>query len=144
MNAVVFKDGASIAGTIFGATGPDSGVINADGNIIDFVGLEPITVAGTTTLTVTVTSTPEDLTLEVVGGTLRVDGSSIENITTNLSVESVTINFGTGDDSLTIGDVTGFDLDKLAVNGGDGTDTISINRTDAGYREQGQIGSRYS
>ena len=145
----VFQDGGSLSGSIDGgvggydtlvvdfsaidhliydAYGPDSGVVNADGNVIEFVGLEPVTVSGTNDLIVNVNSSPEDLTLEVVGGTLRVNGSSIEDITTNLTVDTVTINFGSGADSLTIGDVTGFDLNKLTVNGGSGTDTIKITR----------------
>ncbi|MDH4156934.1 MAG: hypothetical protein OEW00_06620, partial [candidate division Zixibacteria bacterium] len=145
----VFVDGGSLSGSIDGgaggydtlvvdfsaidhliydACGPDSGVVNADGNVIEFVGLEPIFVSGTDDLTVNVTSSPEDLILEVVGGTLRVNGSTIEDITTDLTIDTVTINFGSGADSLTIGDVTGFDLDKLTVNGGLGTDTIKITR----------------
>ncbi len=115
---------SNIQSLIYDATGPDSGVINADGNIINFVGLEPITVSGSSpSLTVDVDASPQDLTLEVVGGTLRVAAPGIEDITTSLG-SSVIINFGTGIDSLTIGDVTGFDLNNLTVNFGTGDDTL--------------------
>jgi hypothetical protein len=122
---------SSINQLIYDAYGPDSGVITADGNAINFVGLEPITVAGTAgDLTVNVTSaSPQDVTLLVDEGELKISGPGLESITTNPeTVNSVTINLGTGNDSLTIGNVSGFSLNKLTVNGGTGTDTIKITR----------------
>ncbi len=114
---------------VYDVTGPDSGTITADGNSIAFTGLEPVTVSGTDHLVVNVDSSPADLTLEVTGGELTITGDSMETITTDpAAVSSVRINFGNDADRLTIGDTTGFDLDKLTVNGGGGNDTIAIAR----------------
>ena len=154
----VFEDGGSLAGLIDGgdggydtlvvnfssvdslvydATGPDSGSVAADSNVIAFVGLEPVTISGPAeTLTVTASDSDDDLVLEVDPAdssrlTLTSSGT-IETPEFAMPMTSLTIELNSGNDILTIGDVGTFDLGKLTVDGDGpgaaGTDMIRIAR----------------
>jgi hypothetical protein len=129
----VFEDGGSLSGLIEGgdagfdtlvvnftgindliydATGPNSGAVTADGNVIAFEGLEPVTVAGpAATLTVTASTGNDDLVLQrdPIDDTMLAlfSSGSIETPKFAPPATSLTIKLNSGDDTLTI--VFGFE-----------------------------------
>jgi hypothetical protein len=147
----VFEDGGSLSGIIAGgdagfdtldirfsavdtmiyeATGPDSGSVDSDGNVIGFVGLEPVTQSGAANLIVTMDTgaTADDVTLELdpLDSTklALTTGGTAEAMNFAPPGTSLTVRLGLGNDTLTIGNVGACDLDKLTVEGQGGTDEV--------------------
>ena len=91
----------------FRPTGPQSGSVVLDGNIIEYDGLEPIfsTVAAPT-IDVTITNTDNNsLTLTKVGNDLVLSGTGIETHYLDLTltgISNVNIDLGGGNDDITI------------------------------------------
>ncbi|MFC1895392.1 LEPR-XLL domain-containing protein, partial [Thermodesulfobacteriota bacterium] len=130
-------DGGTYDSVIYNATGPDSGTIDRDGDVLTYAGLEPIADYTSATDRVFTTSNSDDrakltdngttLTLSPITGF-----PTFESITFNEPSNSLTINLGEdlgipflSKDVLTINsfDVHGVDL---TVNGEDGTDEVVI------------------
>ena len=123
-DSVVFSgDTNSVA---FNATGPQSGTIQHDGGVITYAGMEPLSVTSTATdITVTIPDGATDVVLDAVGADTRVscsgcmESSAFANPTGNL-----TINLGSGGQSLTLNSpAAGFNA-NLVVNGGAGNDRL--------------------
>jgi hypothetical protein len=155
----VFEDGGSLSGIIAGgdagfdtldirfsgvdtmvydATGPDSGAVTSDGNVIAFVGLEPVMQAGAANLTITASTgtANDDWKLEIsnldASKLALTAGGVVEPMHFAPPSSSLTIELGDGNDTLTIGDIDvgGFTLDKLTYDGEAGTNKIVVRVAD--------------
>ncbi|KKL54369.1 hypothetical protein LCGC14_2266100, partial [marine sediment metagenome] len=129
--------GGTFQSVVYIATGPDSGTIDRDGDVITYAGLEPITDTSTVADRVLSTSNLDDrATLTDNGSTLTLAPVSpfltFESITFSEPTNSLTINLGDdlgvpffSKDVLTINsfNVAGVDL---IVNGEDGTDEVNV------------------
>jgi Ca2+-binding RTX toxin-like protein len=132
-------DGGIFNTVVYTATGPDSGTIDRDGDVITYAGLEPITDnSGVADRILELSVWSDTATLvDNFDGTMTLSTNSgiiptFESITFDDPTSSLTINLG-GDedipflskDVLTINsfDVAGVDL---IVNGEDGTDEVEI------------------
>ena len=106
----------SFAHTIYTITGPDSGTIARDADLITYVGLEP-TVDGTGgAKTFTGTAGADTITIDTSGTSLVVDIGVGEDLvlTAPGSVTSLTIDAGAGDDTIAVPDTAGtWELDGL-------------------------------
>ncbi|MBK8017278.1 MAG: LEPR-XLL domain-containing protein [Betaproteobacteria bacterium] len=126
-------DAGPISLARFLADGPDSGVVELDGDTFRYAGLEPITLTSTAgEIVVDATSDDNTLVLEADptnSANLRVrstDGT-IESVSFARASTSITINLLGGDDSLDIGDLGAGITASLTVDGGDGdTDLITV------------------
>ncbi|KGM48448.1 matrixin family metalloprotease [Pseudooceanicola atlanticus] len=123
----------------FTPTAPDAGGITLGGLTTLYTGMEPINVVGAPDIVLDFGAT-EDTNISLsyqntVGATdnFVLDGPGIEthNLAIDGAVTSVTINLGDGADDITIGGVSGTNLDGLLqVNLGAGDDTITL---ESGY-----------
>ncbi|MFV2067372.1 MAG: beta strand repeat-containing protein, partial [Pirellulales bacterium] len=96
----------SVAELSYSAYGPDSGLIMVDGESLPFIGLEPITVSGTTDITVNATGGDDALVIEedpndTTKLVVRSTTGTMESLSFNKDAASATIQLGDGDDSLT-------------------------------------------
>ena len=123
-DSVVFSgESSSVA---FNASGPQSGTIQHDGGVITYAGMEPLSVTSTATdVTVTIPDGATDVVLDAVGSDTRVscsgcmESSVFANPTGNL-----TINLGSGGQTITLNSpAAGFNADLL-INGGAGNDRL--------------------
>ena len=90
---------------IHSATGPDSGKITLDDEVIRYAGLEPITADGTTTDVIyELTESDDEAVLEFVNGELKLSSSnnSFEETTFQVPTGSLTIKGAGGRDTLEI------------------------------------------
>jgi len=108
------------------ATGPQSGIVTLDGVTFTYAGLEPITVAGTDELVLTLSDADDVAQLRMSGTNLLLDVTSgtAESHSFAAPTKSLTINLGAGNDTLTINVV--FASEKLLIQGQDGSDTITL------------------
>ena len=85
-------------------TGPHSGLIALDGQAVHYDGLEPITLSGTTDVSVAGSSGDDALLVTSSGGTITVASTtgSIESVSFATPSGSLTIDGGGGNDSVTI------------------------------------------
>ncbi len=138
---------ASVTGVAsYRPTGLDSGVLSVGGSSVRFTGLEPVYLAGGTSLTVdlgatvsgsaaqdgtgSATSSPPtniDATLGYDVAQSRyvispTSGSGFEKIYFNAPSTSLTINLGSGDDVLHVASLP--PSTSIAVSGGDGNDSV--------------------
>ncbi|MEX0958007.1 MAG: LEPR-XLL domain-containing protein [Burkholderiales bacterium] len=128
-------DGGSYASAIFTASGPDSGTIDLDGNLIRYAGLEPLLLsAGTDELVIDATLFGDDLVLgrdpsdDTRWRLGDRDGlfPTMEEVIFDAPATSLTIRLGGGSDVLTINEfATGLGT-SLTVLGGAGNDTVIV------------------
>ncbi|EHJ10823.1 hypothetical protein CWATWH0003_4391t4, partial [Crocosphaera watsonii WH 0003] len=147
----ILKEGASLSGVLDGGEGgydvleiegttyesvtytafdAHSGTVNLDGNLIEFAGLEPVTIDGDAddmTIDLSsldgVSSSDDQATLlnAATDGqiTLRSDNSTFEHTTFNNPTNSLTIKLGGGDDSLTVESLDDAFSADLIISGDD-------------------------
>jgi hypothetical protein len=133
-------DGSGYPKSVFTATGPDSGMVDLDGKLISYSGLEPITLSGVDDVTIDLSElddpgaappswsddvvtlkagTPGNLTFQGQGTFETINLENFDNPSSSL-----TIYLGGGDDQLTI---ESLDMSAdLTVHGDDGDDTFLI------------------
>ncbi|MBW1683398.1 MAG: hypothetical protein JRJ83_18660, partial [Deltaproteobacteria bacterium] len=112
----------------YAPTGADSGIIDLDGNVLRYAGLEPISNQGTSTDVVfDLTGSDDDAVIEAgSGGTayrIRSVDSGFELTGFDAPTGSLTINGGEGDDSVTIAADLNLGTADLAIN----AETITVN-----------------
>ncbi len=134
-------EGGSYSNAAYTATGPDSGIIDLDGKIIKYAGLEPITDSSTTAARSYSIATPipvgpvassgDDIIrlrdhpdagrmiIESVNGTF-------ESVTFNNPSTSLTISSGTGNDNIMVMQLDPGFTGTLIVNGEAGDDSIIL------------------
>ena len=104
---------------------PRSGTLLLDGNLITYLGLEPITVSGTNAAVINLTAGDDpDVVLETFGGGLRISGSTFETTDFAIPSSSLTINLGDGNDKITIRTLPAGFTGTLTINGGIGNDEV--------------------
>src|SRR6266581_9034216 len=112
-------------------TGPDSGTIDRDGDVITYAGLEPTTDATGGAKTFTGTAGADTITVTDSGGANEfiVDIGVGEDLTfTNASaITSLTIDALGSDDTIVLNALDANFNGNLIVNAGDGNDTITVN-----------------
>ena len=125
-------DGGSFTDVAYRATGPDSGVIELDGNILRYAGLEPIgdnsdaenrvlTAPGTND-TITVSDGPSDnIRVEADLGTFETHDYA-------QPTRSLMIDAGGGNDTINyeLGDILSTIASLIIIDGGDGADTVDL------------------
>lgn len=117
--------GGQFSMTTYAVSGPDSGIIDRDGSILTFAGMEPITDADAGNKTFDGTANDDIITISGSGGSITISGD-FEDITyTNPG--NITVNAGDGADTIIVQSL-GTYSGTLTVNGGDGTDTIQATR----------------
>ena len=99
-------DGGSFTDATFKATGPDSGTVQVDGNVIRYLGLEPIIDNSNTTNRV-FTGTAGDDQIRLKQGpsgqfTIESQSGTFESITFAAPSTSLTLDAGAGDDVIVI------------------------------------------
>jgi len=131
-NDTLVIDGGSFTDATFKATGPDSGTVQVDGNVIRYLGLEPIIDNSNTTNRV-FTGTAGDDQIRLKQGpsgqfTIESQSGTFESITFAAPSTSLTLDAGAGDDVIVIDPLgPGFSA-SLSVNGSAGTDRIEARR----------------
>ena len=113
------------------ATGPQSGQVAVGSTVITYAGLEPVTNTGSPADAVYSTGAgDDDATLTATGGnvTLTSNNATFETTTVTAPSTSLTINLNGGNDSLTIGDISGYTA-LLTIDGGANSDTLSVTST---------------
>jgi outer membrane protein OmpA-like peptidoglycan-associated protein len=123
-------EGGSFASATYTATGPQSGSVELDGNVIDYFGLEPITDNSNAVNRVLTTSASiDDITLSdgpSVGQlTLEADNGSFESHTFTSPRVSLRVNAGDADDTITLDALLGYS-GALLIDGGAGDDTVDL------------------
>ena len=133
---------------VYTATGPQSGVIDADGSLIRYDGLEPVSNSGTATdIVFNLTANADEAVLEDAGGNssrLRSVNGTFESTTFTNPSGSVTINLGSGADRFTIDalDDTLF-TGSVILDAGDADDdiTLAVRTTGVSYTLDGGAGT---
>ncbi|HYW81155.1 MAG TPA: hypothetical protein VE890_16350, partial [Thermoguttaceae bacterium] len=126
-------EGGDFGDVAYQATGPDSGIIRLDGNVIRYAGLEPIgdnsaadnrvlTAPGTND-TITILDGPSD--------NIRVEANlgTFETHDYAQPTRSLTVDGGAGDDTINyeLGDLfSTINTSIIIIDGGDGTDTVDV------------------
>jgi fibronectin-binding autotransporter adhesin len=130
----------TVGGTFTTATvnhvNSSDGSVVLDGSLINFTGLEPVDITGST-ITNLVINLPdtEDATddvtqLSIAAGTLLVDSVNGEHEDTSISlagVTSITVNGRAGDDTITLLSSMSAFTGAITIDGGDGVDDINLN-----------------
>lgn len=124
-------EGGAVAQARFLADGPHDGSVILDGVALRYAGLEPITLTGTSAVTVEGTVGADDLILEADptdATKLRVRSltGTLESVSFARTASSVTIKMGLGDDKLEIGSLGAGILSSLTVDGELGSDSITV------------------
>ncbi|MBY5161789.1 choice-of-anchor D domain-containing protein [Salsipaludibacter albus] len=118
------------------ATGPQSGIVTLDGVTFTYAGLEPVDVAGTDELTLTLADTADVATLQLDPGGLKLDVTSgtVEDHVFAVPTTSLTIDLGEGADALTIdaGVMAALAGVAVIIRGGGGSDTLWLDDDIAG------------
>ncbi|MDX1948441.1 MAG: LamG-like jellyroll fold domain-containing protein [Pirellulaceae bacterium] len=111
-------------------TNASTGTIGISGNgLISYTGLEPITDnLGATNRVFTFNGGAETVTLvDAAGSAMTIDSTLGESVTFANPTSSLTVNLGTGNDTLTISSVDAAYGASLAIHGDAGTDTVNLN-----------------
>jgi hypothetical protein len=88
---------------IFSPTGPDSGSVDLDGNLITYSGLEPVNSGTATDVIFNLRDVDDDVVLQAVDvSTFRISGPGFETTDFGIPTGSLTINGGGGEDSVTV------------------------------------------
>ncbi len=155
----VFQDGGSLTGMVEGGeggfdtlvtqgganasivveyTGPDSGTILLDGNVIAYAGLEPvlIDVAAGADITYNLPSASDNLELRLVSGNSFIvdslNGTFEDTTFTDPgSSATITINLGDGNDTISLTDLETLDAALEIYGGTSGTDTGTADKVKA-------------
>ena len=155
----VFQDGGSLTGMVEGGeggfdtlvtqgganasivveyTGPDSGTILLDGNVIAYAGLEPvlIDVAAGADITYNLPSASDNLELRLVSGNSFIvdslNGTFEDTTFTDPgSSATITINLGDGNDTISLTDLETLDAVLEIYGGTSGTDTGTADKVKA-------------
>ena len=121
--------GGNYQAAIFTATGPDSGTVALDGTVIQYAGLEPITLGGTATdVVINLTAVADSAELRDNGsandGMITLDSlnGTFEDTTFAAPTGSLTIALGLGNDTLKIKTLDETFAADLIVDGDDGAD----------------------
>ena len=124
---VVDGGGAAIVATV---TGPQAGTITRGSDVLAYTGLEPISVTGTTAVTV---NAPDTATVIVADSgttsdrTFTIDfngGGETHSITAADTIDDLTINLGGGPSTVTVNALDPAFDGNLTINGGMGDDTV--------------------
>ena len=112
--------GQGTYGTItFGPTGPDSGWVDLDGNVVTYRGLEPIDLSSSDVDNIRIqgTSESENFVLEPFNGRLKLSetSNSIETHFFDIPFTSISIDLGNGDDSITINGIMDLGTADLSI-----------------------------
>ena len=130
---VVAGGGANVVSTI---TGPQSGTIARDNDVLSYSGLEPITTSGNE-ITIVGTSAGDTFTIsdDATAGQFLVSCSCGEThtITSASTVTKLTINAGDGADSITFTSIDSAFAGELILNGQGGSDTLSVGDTSGAW-----------
>lgn len=116
----------SFAETVFTISGPDSGTIARDADLITYVGLEPAADATGGAKAVTGTPGADTIVIRDVGGFIVVDFAVGEDptFTNPATVTSLTINAGDGNDTITIESLPAAFTGPLIINGEGADDEV--------------------
>lgn len=132
--------------TSYTVTGPDSGVIDRDGDILTFAGFEPITDNDAGEKTFSGTSGADVITVSGTGGSVTISGASsgsaFESITYT-TPGNITVNASGGNDVINV-NAMGSDYNgDITINAGDGADALVINAvtSDGTYTLNGGAGN---
>ena len=138
-------DGGNYTDLTYTATGQNSGSVSRDGNVINYLGLEPITVDPATsgadqtftapdtlgeTITIADDGIPGNGTFTV--GSTDSEGVEIENAA---ALSTLTINAGSGGDTVDYESIDSEFTGNIVVNGGAGSDTITAGNSNGGTWE---------
>jgi autotransporter-associated beta strand protein len=112
-------------------TSASAGSVNIDGTAISYTGLEPVTDnVSATNRVFTFTGGAETITVTdgtAADGMTMIDSTLGESVSFTNPTGSLTINAGTGDDTVTVTSVdAGYTVD-LTINGDAGSDTVNLN-----------------
>ncbi len=124
-------NGGQYARLTFTATGPDSGSIARDSDVINYAGLEPI-IDNTNAVDRVFTGTTGDDQIEIKNhgdaGKLIIESTNngFESIVFNNPVSSLTVNAGDGDDTVVLSALDNSFTGNLIVRGDAGNDTLTI------------------
>ena len=115
---------------VFTPTGPDSGDISVDGQLVTYAGLEPVNAGSAANVTFDGSAVADDWVIEdsTTPGQIQVRSTTGAMETTSFGNPStLVIDLGLGDDSLTLDSLgdSGFD-GSILVNGGGGNDSLNI------------------
>ena len=122
-------EGGNYNNVSYVATGPDSGIVDLDGQLIRYFGFEPIVntgnvvdasfeaTAGADTFTIIDGVPGTEVILDSINGTF-------EDTTTALPSHSLRVNAGDGDDTINYEMV--FNSTTVRIDGGDGSDTLDL------------------
>ena len=123
--------GGTFATGTFAFTNNSDGTIDlASNSLISYTGLEPIVTTGTTINDVILTFNggAETITLtDAAGAAMTTDSTLGESLTFANPTDSLTINAGTGDDTVTITSVDPAYSADLTINGDADLDTVNVN-----------------
>ncbi|MCA6555247.1 MAG: hypothetical protein IM583_01050, partial [Pseudanabaena sp. M114S2SP2A07QC] len=123
-------DGGKYAKANYVATSPDAGTITLDSKLITYAGLEPIidrTVVSNRIFTATASA--DNIVLAKYNDGTNIISSSnntFESVVFLNPSGSLTINAGSGDDTITINSVDNSFLGSLIINGENGRDSVSF------------------
>ena len=128
-------DGGTFGSVIYSASGPNSGTIDRDGNVLHYAGLEPISDnMSATDREITTGPLTDNARLSESGGNLTLQSLDLiptfESLTFARPTHSLTIDLG-GDLGLPMSadklDIQALSMDaSLIVNGGDGRDEVTV------------------
>ena len=150
-DTLVIADG-SYSTVVYTSTGPSSGTVDLDGNVITYTGLEPVLTPGGTATDVVFnlpTASANQVVLEddATAGNgisqLRSTNGTFELTTFSNPSGSLTINFGNNGDTLTLKSLDSTFNAALNINGGTGADHVIFDaKTGSGvYTINGGAGS---
>lgn len=113
-------DGQGGSDTVFGGLGDDTFIFTPGGS-----GVETINGGdGLNTALVNGTNLADTITIGMTGGALTISAGA-STLIVNGQVQNIVVDGRAGDDSITVGDVSGTGFFKLDVRGGDGNDTLT-------------------
>ena len=120
---------ATVTHTLINANDGSISVANGSTRVISYTGLEPITDnLNATDRVFTFTGGAETITLtDAAGANMTIDSTLGESITFANPTNSLTINAGSGDDTITLSSFDAAFNASLSVNGDAATDTINVN-----------------
>ena len=125
-------EGGEFTSAAFVATGPQSGSVELDGNLIAYFGLEPIIDNSDTTDRVFTGTAGEDrIRLRDEGSgqlTIEAQNGTFESVTFSVPGATLTIDAGAGDDVITLELIDIGPTPIIVIDGGAGTDRLEADR----------------